>query len=174
MEKATKWSGVYRGVNFEIVRHVVNPEYRPQGIWNYYITLHKDRFVNQTDTKRFFLKIKKTPNVIIKKHDYYYSYNNSEVPLEMHGGITYYAYTPINHRNTGWIKNIVKIGCDYSHYWDEGNHQDEKRLEYDVKKCIDKFHASFKYLIWCNTDGELREEKEIEYKSNKAWAGVNP
>lgn len=55
--------------------------------------------------------------------------------LDWHYGITYYKkYNGFDGSN-----KIIKVGCDYQHYYDECRSYSLDFINYEAKKCIDSF-----------------------------------
>ncbi|MDA3779876.1 MAG: hypothetical protein PF487_06610 [Bacteroidales bacterium] len=55
--------------------------------------------------------------------------------LDWHGGLTWYSK---EHGFDGSGK-VIKIGCDYSHLWDEGQYYDLDQVKFDCKRTIERF-----------------------------------
>ena len=136
------WIGTYRGVLYEIVRWSWDtPLARDTGHdenWNYYLYLRQGWF-SQADWAQLWL-----PGI----SDWYkdcpprvsYGYNDSPLDgLAWHCGITYY------HKAAGWdwAEQVLKVGCDYLHYWDEGNVYNEIMLRCDAQETIDNLWQRF-------------------------------
>jgi hypothetical protein len=122
------WSDSHRGINYEICHHGVS-EYMPNGIWNYYIYIRE----NQTDKFDEIYsagEVKEWSSGGSKYVDYDY-YNIPYInEADFHGGITFYE-------SGGKTSRYVKIGCDYSHYYDTGLY-DENYIQNDAIETIDE------------------------------------
>lgn len=100
---------------------------RGQGVWNYYITIPERIMSQELFEKEFWLDDKlvkyfeTSPERVT--HDYYGKHFNVD---SWHGGVTFYEKRghSIGHR-------AVKIGCDYSHLWDE-----ERGYDYSVEEVL--------------------------------------
>ena len=67
-------------------------------------------------------------------YNYYESILNN---LDWHCGITYYEkISPTDYKNI----QSIKVGCDYSHLYDDGIHYSFDCLLYDVRSCIDTLY----------------------------------
>jgi len=151
---ATEYTGSYRGIYWSARNWSFNGK-EPFDEWNYYINIFLNQIKDQKLAKKFWPKDKiyDWGNVA----DYY------SIPVihdvDFHSGVTFYE----KNRGTKRTGRFVKIGCDYSHYHDEGRNYDLRDILYDVQKTIDKFHQSCEYLIRSQKDGAYLPESEGEY-----------
>ena len=77
--------------------------------------------------------------------------------MDWHGGITWYS--KISGFDGG--EKIIKVGCDYQHYWDEGKTYNLSYIENDVKDTIDKFLKYIPdYKFRCVGTGKLYNSNE--------------
>jgi len=149
--KLKKWAGIYRGVNFEINNWPNG--YDGKENWTYYLILCLSRIPEENKPNSYWLKGKKQRSFI--NYDYYKHpvINN----IEFHCGITWYS----KERGFDGDEKVIKIGCDYSHYWDEGHYYDLQTVQYDVKNTIDKFLEFVPdYKYWCSGNGNLYSLKD--------------
>lgn len=113
---------VHRNVHYEVVkwRRITSDN---KWIWNYYIFLEKSKVKPEIWDKIWFPKSESyTRNKILKK-------------IPFHYGITYY------HRN--FDIELLKIGCDYNHLWDENTVICEDFVIEDAKETIDYIVDNF-------------------------------
>lgn len=92
--RVTQWGKLHRGVSIQV-------KYWKSGrgfVWNYYIRLRKDQLPLEVLTQLD----EKTGDVRSLVADL--------LPTEFHGGISYCR----------WEGDILVMGCDYDHLWDEG------------------------------------------------------
>jgi hypothetical protein len=121
------WSGTYRDIHWEIQNFCLGSG-RPQ--WTYYLFLWVDAFPPKLRSW-IWLKPSQVRKSRSGKRVYYdYSYLDN---LPWHCGVTWYS------KEVGFdgASRGIKVGCDYSHYWDEGAEYNERALFYDVKETID-------------------------------------
>lgn len=173
--KLKKWTGTYKGVGFEINNWKIEPnsiEPRKKDCWTYYLILRIERIPEEHKPKSYWLRGKKDRNHVM--YDYY---KHPVLPnLDWHGGITWYSK---EHGFDGSEK-IIKVGCDYSHYWDEGKYYDLDIVKRDVKRTIEEFLERVpNYKYWCCGNGNLYDLSEgivrngsfysKEYWGDKDW-----
>lgn len=129
------WRGSHKGVYFKVVLWNKGADHTPGGggIWNCYIYIPEKRAVNFAklwlEDNRFRFSPESPERI---QHDY------SRLPIEMHGGLTYYAKHghPEGHR-------CVEVGCDYNHLWDmeRGGGYTAEYVAHDAVEAIDKMIA---------------------------------
>jgi hypothetical protein len=166
MREKKVWTGSYKGIGFEIDNWKTPPnsiDLNGQDHWTYYLYLHIDRIPEENDPNSYWLKGEKQKSYVS------YNYNDHGVinNIEWHGGITWYS------KESGFDggNKIIKVGCDYSHIWDEGYSYNADMLEHDVKKAIDSFLVSVpNYKRWCCGNGKLYNIAEGIIKDNKFYS----
>jgi len=140
----------YRGIRVKV--HHPIPDRKYSG-WCYYLILHLEQFSDVKVRKNLWLPSKTW------EHGSYW--DQGKLPdwvrdLDWHGGITWYG------KQTGSGGNrTVEIGCDFSHYWDEGRSYTFEAVIREAKNTADKLHAATQYLCRCLGDGRLVPESEI-------------
>jgi hypothetical protein len=151
---AKEYTGTHRGVSWSIRNWSFSGQ-EPFDKWNYYIYLHLNRFKDQELASKFWCKDNQYDWGTVA--DYY------NVPIihsiDFHGGVTLYEKQPRSDASG----NIVKIGCDYSHFFDEGRNYRLEDILYDTKATIDNFHSCCEYYIWCQLKGDLYMESQGTY-----------
>lgn len=174
MDKSTKFSGSHKGIQFLISHHGVS-DHQPDGIWCYYILVHEDQLPEEY--KALFI----LPPVFDDKkrlsHDYMGSMLND---FDWHHGITYYS----KEGGADGEPVMIKIGCDYNHYWDEGSSYSEITLEYDVKNSIEKMLEAFPEIMvrsryyggyFKASEGEFKEGGGfVSFEELKRWSVEHP
>jgi hypothetical protein len=173
------WVGGHKGVGFEIVNWTTPPnsiDINGRENWNYYIIIHLDRIPEQYKPNSFWLRGRKSGS-----HVFYDYYKHPVIgSIEFHGGCTWYSK---EHGFDGSAR-IIKIGCDYSHYWDEGHVYNLQSVLIDVKNTIEDFRNRVaKYKYRCNgngklydlEDGVLKDEQfySKDYYGEQEWFKVN-
>lgn len=137
MEHKNSWRGEYRNIKFEIQKFMLSDK----DAWAYYLFINENQ-LEPEDFKKFWLSPKKDDRGRV-----HYNYTGSFIDsIEFHHGCTFYD------KISGIDKSIkaVKIGCDYSHFWDEGHFYNEIMIEEDVKTAIDSLYEFIpKIKKWC-------------------------
>jgi len=156
-----KWSGIYRGVDFEI-KNWPN-KFDNKENWAYYLILFLNRIPEENNPKSYWLRGKKWHNHIM------YDYNKHSVidNIDFHRGCTWYS------KESGFDgdEKRIKIGCDYSHCWDEGKYYDLEIVKGDVKNTIDKFLELVPgYKYWCCGNGKLYDIKDGIVKDGRFFS----
>lgn len=169
------WRGTHKGVAFEVNNWKTDHTPEHPDRWTYYLIIHLNRIPEENNPQSFWLKPK--DNSILPKHIYYDYYSHPVIgSIEFHGGITWYS------KEAGFDEapKIIKIGCDYSHIWDEGVPYRLDNILADVENSIESF-LSFvpNYKYWCCGNGKLYDIKDglikgdsfysKEYWGDKDW-----
>lgn len=146
MKEKTTWNGTYRGINFEIQNFDLHKE---KDAWCYYIYIHLDRVADKDIAESFWLAPQKDKRW--KRTHYSYMSNPILSDLDWHHGITYYS------KVSGFdgTNRVIKVGCDYQHYWDEGHYKSEEFLEQDAKATIDTLLQKVDMFMYCSGNGKL-------------------
>ena len=115
--------------------------------WTFYLFIRENQLGKETLNKIWL-----PPKEGITSRHVFYDYNDTFlVNLDWHCGITWYS------KEGGHDKQprIVKAGCDYQHYWDEGKTYNVDSVLRDVHNCIDSLHEYLGEIKrWCNYCGE--------------------
>jgi hypothetical protein len=183
----TTWKGEHRSVSYTLSHWGIS-SYQPQGIWNYYIHLLEEQFVNPADFALFNKEreIREWPEGSFREaYDYY------AVPdLELSGGITYYSKSEYVGRD-GKVYTAVKLGCDYNHSWnaDRNYPEDKTWVERDAKHSIDYLLDNYDFALkercvwsgkWDISDNfytakngaRVHKDKLIDHRDNPYWSPV--
>ena len=151
------WSGQYRGVAFEIHHWNKDSEYQPDGTWNFYLFLNQKQFTPGRWERLWLSRDTSTPQL----SGGYCHYDYPSMPiaqLDWHGGITYYAKTAGFDDST----QIIKVGCDYNHLWDEGMWYDEQDVAADIRATVDGLWELYPdMLVWNQRTGECVTEEVL-------------
>lgn len=174
--KRQKWVGKDLGIGFEINkwRTEKNSFEDEKDNWVYYIFLHISRIPEAYNPESFWLKGKKTSIGNHISYDYYSHPILSNI--HFHGGITWYSK---EHGFDG-AEKIIKVGCDYQHYWDEGQVYELRHVLADVARTIEEFRAAVPdYKYWCGGNGKLYNLSEgvlknEEFYSNEYYQSKKP
>ena len=152
------WSGYHRGLFFEIKHWGIDEKHNPKGTWCYYITISRNCIPEE------LLKEFELPPIEMKSIGlpgrYSYKYDTGLLAsFDWHCGITYFKKLFGDNE----LVRAYEMGCDYAHYYDEGMTYDEKYLEVDARKTIDRIWELMPGLkVWCRTDGEICDPKDLE------------
>lgn len=176
--KKEVWSGYHDGVEYEIISWEDNKNKKH---WCYYLYIHLGKIPQNADRwwiipERFSL----TPGGI-ETLNYKY-YNTIVSNIDFHGGCTWYSKETTEDNLPE--ERIIKIGCDYSHYGDEGRVYDLQYILQDVENSIQSFkiiEPSYKYYCgtvggnWDISEGQILENGEFisnkgkQYRIDKGW-----
>ncbi len=152
------WNGTYLGVSFEIKNWKNSSDGKEN--WAFYLILYLDRIPLEYKPNSYWLKGKKNGSHVT--YDYYKHGVISN--LEWHCGCTWYS----KERGFDGEQKVIKIGCDYSHYWDERHTYWLETVQSDVRNCIDSFLLSVpKYKYWCCGNGKLYDLKDGVIKNGR-------
>lgn len=166
------FSAHYRGISFEI-QHWLTPELRAENYffeekenWTYYLYIHLDRIPEKFKPNSFWLKRRESK----EKDDFYshhacYDYYGHRIisNIDFHCGITYYS------KESGFDgeSKIIKIGCDFSHLYDEGKKYSLEYIVEEAKKSIDSFRELVPgYEYRCSGNGKKYDESEGLFNEN--------
>jgi hypothetical protein len=134
LSESHKFSGQYKGIRFLISHHGMGEDYRPEGTWCYYLLINENQLPKEY--RDDFILSPKFDDKGRVHHDYYAS---KIADLNWHCGITYYS----KEGGADGEDIIVKIGCDYGHYWDEGHSYSKEYVLGDVKNTIGHLFEMF-------------------------------
>lgn len=130
----TKWGGTFRGVSYEIMRGDM-PWRREdkKEAWCFYLYIVLNRIPNTEYADSLWL-----PGTQNEKGRVSYKYSDSAIAnLDWHCGCTFYQKMGGHDGES----RIVKAGCDYGHYWDEGRSYDLDFVEFEAIECAESFLA---------------------------------
>ena len=156
-----KWTGSYNGVGFEINNWKNDSDGKEN--WTFYLILFLSRIPIEHKPNSYWLKGKKSYGHII--YDYYKHHVLSNIIW--HCGITYYS------KENGFDgdEKVIKVGCDYRHYWDEGHYYNLEIVKFDVKKAIESFLEFVpNYKYWCCGNGKLYDGNEGVIKEGRFFS----
>ena len=138
--KTKRWFGSHDGVRFEINNF-------DEKKWTYYLILDLNKIPDISEL--FWLKGE--PDI---KGRVFYAYSNSKEiqDIDFHCGCTWYS----KERGFDGENKVIKIGCDYSHIWDEWRQYTLEDIKRDVIKSVNSFKEIVpKYKYWCRGNGGL-------------------
>ncbi len=116
------------------VKHWGTSDYSRYGVWNYYITLRKSFFQKPEDWERFRLQ-RQVKDLGGSKWE---TATYEDVPdLNWHGGITFGELSRGFDKSTGEEEEIVRLGCDYNHSWDQGIEYSLEEVTGDLKRSVE-------------------------------------
>jgi hypothetical protein len=147
------WRGTYDGVNFEINCLNNNNSEEFKEWWTFYLYIFLNRIPEEYKPDSYWLDGKKDSFGILYKY-----YDHSVLSrLNWHAGITWYS----KERGFDGDDKVIKVGCDYQHYCDEGYFYNIDSVKIDVKQCIDSFKRYVPtYKYWCCGNGKLYDLKD--------------
>ncbi len=147
MESKTVWTAEYRGIGYQIEKFKLGEK----DAWTFYLYLALDS-IPEDIRERFWLEPKKDGKRV------YYSYSDEGLisGIDWHYGCTWYSK-----ETQDGEPRVIKIGCDYQHYSDEGCSYNEHYLEMDAKHAIDSFLEMVPNILRrCQWDGRYVPESE--------------
>lgn len=160
-----KKHGDYEDIAYEIVNHNRQSyqsigdkwEYIPSnGTWCYYIVITEDQLPAE-EFEQFWLAPVVNDQTFGRKY-IGYDYNSAPfASVDWHCGVTYYEKLGGLDGN----KRLVKIGCDYAHYWDEGQQYNLQSVEYDAIETIKQLQAMYHFYRRCTYTGIWRPFSEM-------------
>jgi len=170
------WSIQYKGIGIEI-QHFSIKDF-PSGTkdcWTYYLYISPDRIPDKKLAEEIWLKPKyeKWCSGVLASYDYYNCWLSG---LEWHGGITYYVKWSSGDEKM----RIIKAGCDFQHFSDEGQHYDVEYVLMEATHTSDEFlsrvpdykrHCGTIGGYWLPSEGIVSEDGE-QFISQKGqeWA----
>lgn len=170
LKEVCKYHSSYKGINFEISHHGMGEEYRPEGIWCYYLLIHEKQLPEEY-RKDFILEPVFNDKGRLS-HDYYETRISD---LDWHCGITYYS----KEGGADGEKIIIKMGCDYGHLYDENQSYNESILQTDVENTIDilfnmfpdiKIRSSYYGGYFKPNEGEFNEHGTfVAFSEKERW-----
>ena len=130
---STLYRGEHKGVRFEIVRFdSYSFDYNREYNWCYYIYINLDK---QIEDKKIADSLWLKPKVIKDKHISYDYYDSIVGKIYFHGGCTFYS----KESSVDNIDRLIKIGCDFQHYADDGQEYYIQYVLNEAKFTIDSF-----------------------------------
>ena len=159
-----RWNFTHNDTNFLVGFHGVD-KYCPDGIWTYYVFFDEIMFQNKDDWKLFDLQPEITKPYNSYRECFPY-YNIPELPW--HGGPTFGEKIKKIYSKTGEYRTILKIGCDYSHIWDEEYDYPYNLdiVKLDAKNLINEFHRRFPQNRRCSYSGVVDKPDEFYVAKN--------
>jgi len=162
LSESKRYTGAYRGIRFLISHHGYgNPEsYAPNGHWCFYLYINEKQLIDEYK-KDFIL------NGEVKEGKVSHNYYSSKIAdIDFHCGITYYN----KESGADGEDVIIKIGCDYSHLYDEGQIYNEYNILHDVENAIDSMITLYPEIKICSSNyGGYYEESEGEFRENGSF-----
>lgn len=146
------WKGEYRGVRFEIKHWGFGDKESKKMTWNYYLFVDERQFPTKYRDD-YVLPPEKDDRGRLN-YDYMSCGWNE---ISTHCGWTYYKI----HEGYIGTPRLIEIGCDYGHYWDEGQTYNELGILLEVQTSIDDLHREVKgFLIRSPKTEEFENESD--------------
>lgn len=160
----TNWRFFDKKLDYMVSHHGVS-DYKPLGIWCYYVFFHSHRFLNPKDWMTSGCGDVR-PSIIENYGRFHEHISYENVDFNFHGGATYGKYEEYLERNSGQKYVALKIGCDFSHLWDE-----ERDYPYNLQiirdmaeRSIDEFVSKYPQKECCRWSG-IYDVPENFYKA---------
>ncbi len=175
LDVSRKFTGNHLGIRFLISQHGEGSEYRPEGTWCYYLLISENQLPDEYK-EDFILK-----PVFDDKGRLSHNYMSAAIAdLNWHCGITYYS----KEGGADGEPVVIKIGCDYGHYWDENHSYDEEFVLSDVKGSINslfsmypdiKIYSSFYGGYFKRSEGEFNKYGNfVSFLEKEKWDKEHP
>lgn len=158
-------NGTHKGLRYKISNHgryKQEPFFdRRHGTWCYYVYIPEE-LLPPEEFDKFWLtpsehKIERSSGIYWPTYDYY---NSAWSDAEWHCGVTWYAKLG----GHDGAPRCVEIGCDYSHYWDEGHYYNYDAVERDAKNTINILVQRYPFYSRCCYTGKcLPKDQMIEH-----------
>jgi len=133
------WSGMYRGVAFEIAHWDVRPECT-LGIWNFYLFIREDMVPEANVGDVFLAPIHDSGRWGVR----YAYYDSILAEIEWHGNMTFYE----KRGGADGSKTVAVGGCDYNHLFDQGVTYRHEGVAADARRAIDDLRRLIPGLRW--------------------------
>lgn len=154
--------GSHFDIGYEISNHGRRSDpntsfYKPMGTWCYYVLIFED-MIDAQSFEQFWLAPQTHKYSPTGRDHIAYSYTDARFAgVRWHGGVTYYE-------KLGGIDGNprgVKIGCDFSHYWDDGYEYDYADVDREAKQTIDEMRSMYSFKRRCAWNGMWFPESEM-------------
>lgn len=159
MEHKDVWNFKYRGIPCEVVHWYFESTGGlsdfANGNWNSYMYLNEGNLPKSFKSLLPRAKVSDLPS----GRKFWQSWKMESL-FEMHGGVSLYEVKrdEFTGRKTG-----LKIGCDYSHYFDLGHIYNEEFVASELRASVDKVFERFpEILIWRRSDGKFVSPDEVK------------
>ena len=155
------WSGTFDGVDYEIQNFAFGKAGDPKDKWTFYLYIHLERIPEGADD--WWL----APRYDDKNRTHYDYYESPLTGIEWHGGITWYS------KETGADdkRRVIKAGCDFQHYWDEGHQYRVQDVKMEVIKAIQSFRRIVPgYRYWCPWNGQLHDPSQVKAQQSGRYS----
>lgn len=152
MDHLDTWRGYHRGVTYEIKKWQLLGKDK----WAYYIVVDERQLPDEVRAQ-FMCEKRDTGSSSGRKFYDYYTSKDIINDLDWHNGLTFYD------KEGGLDEDPIriKLGCDYSHFWDEGKQYSAIVLENDARHTIDKLWELVPNLkAWCRKCGSFHNATE--------------
>jgi hypothetical protein len=161
-----KRSGTHNGVRYEVVNHSRYDSFgrRELGTWCYYLYV-SERMLPEDGFKEFWLDSGEpyvsSSGEVHPNYDYYSARFSG---ANWHGGVTFYEKLG----GVDGASKYVKIGCDFSHLWDEDQEYSYDDVESEAKATIEQLCEMYAFYRRCPWNGKYQPESEmVEYEGTK-------
>ena len=157
------WTGIYRGIGYEINNFSIGESF--PNCWSHYIRIDLRKQLEADLAAKFWLVPDyKTVSPGGREYLSYEYYSSIVEDLDWHGGCTFYEKLG----GPDAKQKVIKIGCDYQHYHDDGNHYSELYVYSEVVATIESLYriANGKIKIRSCGDGQFRFLEDFQNETN--------
>lgn len=182
------WFGSHNGIRYKLSWHG-RSDYNPKGTWCYYLLVNQEQFYPDDWAK---LRLERQDHQFMGAGSWHRHWSYENFPdVDFHGGPTWGEMTVYLGRD-GKEYELVTVGCDYAHLWDEecGRWQGKNEIEDDAKRSIDLLCKQFpRRRAKCSYTGQyddadkfytavngalVHESQREELATDKYWCEVKP
>lgn len=160
-----RWKGEFLGVSYELSWHGCS-DYNRTGTWCYYLIVRSEQFYPDDWAK---LRLEGEDRQWPEGGSWRRHWDYDKWPdLEPHGGWTFGEMMTYLGRD-GKEHELVKVGCDYAHLWDEesGHFESKSLVEADAKRSIQMLVELFpRRRQKCDYSGMYGAEEEFYKAAN--------
>jgi hypothetical protein len=121
-----------------------------RGVWNYYVYLREAQLTPDAWAKVWPEPVRFMDRSAGYKQPIFDEYNSALADADWHGGITFYE----RHVDYDCGLRHVKVGCDFSHYWDRDRIYDLERVQREAVNTCEKLAALLTPLARCSYTGQ--------------------
>lgn len=156
----TVWNGRYRDIGYEIQNFKIGDK----DAWTFYLWIPLKQLPDELQ-QRFWLPAIRDDQFPDRV---FYDYHKESLirDIEWHGGCTWYS----KESSIDDAPRMVKIGCDYQHFWDDEYHYNITWVESDAKNAIDSLHKLIPNLkVRCAYNGKFYDAADGSVNGYGNW-----
>jgi hypothetical protein len=135
------------------------------GKWCYYVTV-SERMLPEDQFAQFWLSPTMVERSSGHPHPTYDYYSAPFSQADWHGGVTFYE-------KLGGLDGearMVKIGCDFAHYWDEGHTFHYEGVLCEAKRTAEQLAKMYAFYTRCPYNGKWQPPAEMQERNGKLYS----